>query len=655
MILMGVQLKTKRTVRALISISLLTICLLPFQNCAKFKASDLSLESSSFTQVNKIIADNCLSCHTANSPQGSLALNTSAAFASSGWVIPQNPGSSKLITRLKNYPTKDGTQNMPPGSGTLSDEDYQTLYSWIQNMAINTGSLNCQPNESIQDPKLKRLTSQQFRNSMTSAFGSIFTSSQFPNFRDDNPRIGLQDNPNLLEINEVNFTSLYEASDSLADSIVANVSAWQNCISQSVGVTCFTNLINQYGRALWRRPVTSQELTSITEGLSDVSAAGISRSVQGDYVLKALILSPNHLFRTEVGQGTPQGIFQLTHHEVASLLSFAAWDSPPDATLQALADQGRLHDVSVLRQQVARLTADPRFNSKLTTFIIDLLKIEDIMTIQKDASFAITSTERQALYTSAQMSINQSYSAPSSDLFSPFRMNSFQLNSQTNRFISGPGSTQFASTSLNANERFGVLSHPAFLTSMAGQISTGIVRRGVFTLEQLLCEHLPPAPADVTSNPDLPPGFNPDTASSRQLLTITHSARTDCMGCHVKIDPAGFAFESFDTFGRFRTFERTNIPIDSSGILAGIDTSPITFNNSVDFLAEVEQSPRFKSCITKKFFEYSTGFNGEGRAVQCELDQFERGLRAKPETTTSLLESIVELPSFTRRRPASAR
>jgi hypothetical protein len=207
--------------------------------------------------------------------------------------------------------------------------------------------------------------------------------------------------------------------------------------------------------------------------------------------------------------------------------------------------------------------------------------------------------------------------------------------------------------SINPNERYGVLSHPAFLTSMSGQVSSGIVRRGVFTLEQLLCEHLPPAPADVTPDPNLPPGFNPATASSREILSVTHSSQAACIGCHVKIDPAGFAFESFDAFGRFRTTERGSIPIDASGTLRGIDANPITFSNSVGFLREIQQSPRFKSCMNEKFFEYITGFSESNSAQNCEKENFQRNLSEKPETKHSLLESLIELPSFTRRRPAT--
>lgn len=638
---------------------LLSFTLISFQNCTEFEANNFSSStpvlnnSQNFAAAKLILQTNCSSCHGANSPDGSVVLTNEVDFVRAGWIIPQNPNSSKLITRLKNYPNKNGTQNMPRGSLVLSDTDYQTLFNWVLNIPADTANLNCGPNESIQEAKIKRLTKRQFENSMTNAFGNIFASTDFPNFRDDNPRIGLANNPDLLEMNEVNLLSLYDSSQLLSTKIIAQINGISNCISQGSGNTCFIDIINNYGRKLWRRPVETQEVNAIVAELTKIANAGLSRTAQGEFVLKAMILSANHLFRTEIGTIPANGVFQLSQYEIASLLSFAAWDSPPDDILLNLASQNRLHDSAILNQQVVRLTQNSKFINQLTGFIIDLLKIEDIHTIVKDSSFAITASERQALYTSAERSIFESYSATGTDLFTPFKMNRFYLNSQINRFIPGSANTQFAPMTLNTNERYGILSHPAFLTSIAGQVSSGIVRRGVFALEQLLCDHMPPPPANVTSDPMLPEGFNPETSSSRDVLTVTHSARSDCMGCHFKIDPAGFAFESFDTFGRFRTFEKGNIPINSSGILEGIDISPIIFDNSVGFLREIEQSPSFRTCITKKYFQYSTGFNGSGRAQQCENETYLNSVRSKPQELRSLLEALIELPSFTRRVPAS--
>lgn len=643
-----------------LSLAFLTLLILPFQNCGQLESKSTNSTNSQsetsnsqgFIEAQKVLTENCLGCHSANSATGSVAHSSELGFVDSGWVTPQSPGASKLITRLKNYPIDDGSQTMPSGPATLSQAEYQTLYDWVENMSANVADLNCSSSESVHQAALKRLTKNQLTNSLSNAFGNIFAASDFPDLRDDNPRIGFADNPNLLEINEINLNSIYESADLLAAKVIANTTSVQNCITAS-NTTCFTPLINQFGQSLWRRPLTTPEHTALTSGITNIAQSGLSRAAQMRFLLKAMIMSPNHLFRTETGSTASNGIFNLTHYEVASFLSFSAWDSPPDAILLGLAAQNRLHDLSVLRAQVNRLATDQRYNQKLSQFIIDLLKIEDVRTIEKDSSFNLTTAERSALYNSAAMSIEYSYDSSSASLLAPFGIEQFHLNSQTNRFINGGSGVELRPISLNTSQRYGILSHPAFLTSMSGQISSGIVRRGVFTLEQLFCDHLPPAPADVTPDPNLPVGFDPATASARDILTVTHSSQAACIGCHVKIDPAGFAFESFDNLGRFRTFERGNIPIDASGVLRGIDPDPISFSNSVGFLNELEESPRFKACMNEKFFEYITGFSESNSAQNCEKENFQRNLSEKTENKRSLLESLVELTSFTRRRPAA--
>lgn len=648
-------LKSRRLPNVFLSLAALTLLLGSFQNCGQFAAVQIDpslVNSSGFSEARKVLMDNCLGCHNANSASGSVALNSEAEFVLSGWISPQNPSSSKLITRLKNYPLKDGSQNMPSGVATLTDAEYRTLVSWVENVPTSVADLNCSVNESISEAQIKRLTKNQFINSLTNAFGNIFASTDYPDFRDDNPRIGLADNPNLMEINEVNFESLHESSDKLVAKIISGTSAVQSCINGS-GTTCFTTLIDQYGRLLWRRPLTTTERNGLTAKFAEITSGGLPRTALAQFVFKSLILSVNHLFRTEVGSGGSGGIFDLTQYEVASFLSFAAWDSPPDSTLMTLAEQGRLHDLSVLKQQVARLTADAKYNSKLALFMMDLLKIQDVLTGEKDPSFNLTSTERRALYDSAFATVQDSYNQTNSSLFTPFSVNRFHLNSTMSRFISGSTSAQLTSTPVNTSQRYGILSHPAFLTSMSSPLSSGIVKRGVFTLEQLLCEHLPPAPAEITPDPNPPASFNPATSSSREVLTVTHSSQPACIGCHVKIDPPGFALESYDNFGRFRTTEKGGVAIDSSGELRGIDPTPITFSNSVTFFRELEKSPRFKSCINDKFFEYITGFTEINDQQRCEKENFKKKLAAKPERTNSLLDALIELPSFVRRRPAS--
>ena len=66
-------------------------------------------------------------------------------------------------------------------------------------------------------------------------------------------------------------------------------------------------------------------------------------------------------------------------------------------------------------------------------------------------------------------------------------------------------------------------------------------------MERILGEHIPPPPSGVEA-------VEPDTRGAttiREQLDL-HRADESCNSCHVKIDPTGFALESFDIAGGWR-------------------------------------------------------------------------------------------------------
>jgi len=67
---------------------------------------------------------------------------------------------------------------------------------------------------------------------------------------------------------------------------------------------------------------------------------------------------------------------QLSDREIAVRLAKFLWNSEPDATLVALASNGKLRDPSTLQQQVRRLLADGRSAEFLTGFFGDWLALK---------------------------------------------------------------------------------------------------------------------------------------------------------------------------------------------------------------------------------------------------------------------------------------
>jgi len=101
------------------------------------------------------------------------------------------------------------------------------------------------------------------------------------------------------------------------------------------------------------------------------------------------------------------------------------------------------------------------------------------------------------------------------------------------------------------SHRGGVLTMASVLKITANGTSTSPVLRGAWILDRILGTPPPRPPENVSA-------LEPDTRGSttiRQQLS-KHRQLAACASCHAKIDPPGFALESFDVIGGWREYYR---------------------------------------------------------------------------------------------------
>jgi hypothetical protein len=115
--------------------------------------------------------------------------------------------------------------------------------------------------------------------------------------------------------------------------------------------------------------------------------------------------------------------------------------------------------------------------------------------------------------------------------------------------------------------RGGVLTMPGVLATSSFPDRTSAVNRGVWVLEQVLGEHVPPPP------PNIPALDKQDKAKVAALTlrqrTELHRSDAACANCHKVLDPIGFGLENFDAIGRWRDRDDSGGPIDAAGELPG--------------------------------------------------------------------------------------
>src|SRR6185312_7986557 len=100
--------------------------------------------------------------------------------------------------------------------------------------------------------------------------------------------------------------------------------------------------------------------------------------------------------------------------------------------------------------------------------------------------------------------------------------------------------------------RGGFLTQASVLKITANGTTTSPVPRGAFVMDRLLGQPPEPPPPNI-------PAIEPDVRGARTIREQLdkHRFHAACAACHAKIDPPGFALESFDVIGGARTRYRS--------------------------------------------------------------------------------------------------
>ena len=185
---------------------------------------------------------------------------------------------------------------------------------------------------------------------------------------------------------------------------------------------------------------------------------------------------------------------------------------------------------------------------------------------------------------------------------------------------------------------------PGILASSSFPNRTSPVNRGVWVLEQVLGEYVPPPPANV---PSLEKQDKLIIASMtlRQRMEL-HRSNAVCANCHKVLDPIGFGLENYDAIGRWRTVDDTAGKIDASGELPGGRhfTTPAELKRII-----ADRKDDFCRSLTSKLLAYALGRQLEGYD-EIIVDQMTDSIKKDDYRMQSLVLSVVTSDPFTHRR-----
>jgi len=325
-------------------------------------------------------------------------------------------------------------------------------------------------------------------------------------------------------------------------------------------------------RSAYRRPPTETEIQVLLKVFDLALKNKLAYPAALRLMLKAILVSPQFLFITPAKEPEAgKAIVPLDDHQLASRLSYLLWATMPDAELSVLADSGKLHEPTVLKVQVKRLLSDSRSRALFDGFGAQWLGLGDIQDKVFDtAKFPqMTREMRSAMYGEARLffdSIVRENRSVVSFVDSDYTFLNGTLAELygLEKTVTGP---EMRKVKLKDTNRGGILGMPGILATTSFPNRTSAVKRGVWVLEQVLGDHVPPAPPNV---PALEKQDQKKVANlTLRQRTELHRTNAVCANCHKILDPIGFGLENFDAIGRWRDQDDTGGAIDAAGELPG--------------------------------------------------------------------------------------
>ena len=323
-------------------------------------------------------------------------------------------------------------------------------------------------------------------------------------------------------------------------------------------------LLRNFVRAAYRRPVRDAEMAgflSLFEREFDLGS-GFARSMLTAYT--GVLASPGFVF-VEEHPG------KLDDMMLATRLALFLWNSMPDPALRATAEKGELHQPAVLRAETERLLNDPRtsrFVDAFSDYWLDLRKIDDSSpssTIYND--YEMDDPLKLAALDETRLFVAELLRAdlPARNVVdSDFTFLNQRLASHYG--IPGVEGAQMRRVSLPpGSDRGGLMTMASVLKVTANGTTTSPVLRGHWITEHILgVEILPPPPSVKAVEPDIR-----GAVTIRQQLA-KHREDPSCASCHIKMDPPGFALESYDVMGgrreRYRAVAENVPPVRGFGM-----------------------------------------------------------------------------------------
>jgi hypothetical protein len=604
----------------------------------EFAAQKADAEQFFREHVAPFIKTYCLDCHSNKRPTEA-GVNFSPALNS--------PGHSAFTSQWQKAVARVKAHDMPPEHADKlpDDEERQMFVDWLAKVKFL----------SPKDPGLfviRRLTKTEYANTLHDLLG--VESAIANDLPDEVSGEGYLNSLSPLQLEQY-LAIADKALDQVLSPEGAEPTDTQRRLfgeSPAPGTdvrAAAGEVARSLARTAYRRPPSQVELDVLLQVFDLGTQNDLSYPASLRLMLKAILVSPQFLFITPGAEAQPEArIVPLDDYQLASRLSYLLWATMPDDELMALADGGKLHEPPILQSQVKRMLEDPRSRALFDGFGAQWLGVEHLagMTFDESQFPQMTGEMRSAMVDEARLffeSIVSENRPVSSFIDSDYTF----LNEPLAAIYGMEGAvagSEMRRVQLSDDNRGGILGMPGILAATSFPNRTSPVKRGVWVLEQVLGDHVPPAPPDVPALEKQDRG----TIANLTLRQRTELHRTNvvCANCHKTLDPIGFGLENFDAIGRWRDREENGAAIDASGELP----DGMRFSSPKELKALIAQrTDDFSRNLVERLLAYALCRRLEGYD-EIVVDALMQDIAADGYRMQTLVSAVVTSYPFTHRR-----
>lgn len=442
-----------------------------------------------------------------------------------------------------------------------------------------------------------RLTNDQWTNSVQTILGLSEPTKLSDNFQAAvSGNNDFTNNELLLSIDARTWPDFQAASEALADQVTASDATLAKVYSGKDAA----GFISTVGRRAYRRPLTAAEQATYLTLFNSGSTLTGSRSAfakGASLVIRAMLQSPNFLFRTELGAtGQP-----LSSFEMATKLSLWLRNTTPnDALLDSAANSATLSTAEGAATLAKTMLDEPAAGVVMRKFHGQLLHLDLFSSITKAGVATFNAAIAPELTESSYLFFDKIFSSGKGvkDIF--LSTTGFVGPNMAAVYGVPAPANGYAEQDLGPN-RVGYFTQLPYLMYWARNGEPDSIHRGVTLNLDVLCATLGPPALAIPTLPAKLPG-----ETNRVVVDKTTSGCGQL--CHnAMINPIGFAFEHYDGMGQYRTTEKDitgkDLPIDSSGSYTFTDGQK-SYSGAPELMQAMASGQQAHACYAKKLASF---------------------------------------------------